>query len=282
VTNTDILERLADERPLVTVELRPPRTGLSSAESMDLWIDMYHATQRLARHDTLIFLTDNAVGVAEEENLRHLTANLASDVSRSQVVPFLTCKHALEYCHLYAARAHAQGFESLTVLGGDHTVGPPRCVPHAWHLRKQIRERIPGLTLGGWANPHRDAGEQAGFIESDDYTAEFYLTQVMSHHSVGKVAALLEELDRRGIDKPGVFGVFLYRSANPRTLAMLNDFFPVPAEEITREFDSGATPEEICARSIRALREAGARRVYVSNLGFRGVARRYERLLELI
>lgn len=282
MTAAPIRERLAADDPLVTVELRPPRTGLSSAESMDSWIDMYHATQRLARHDTLIFLTDNAVGVAEEENLRHLTSNLATDVSRSQVVPFLTCKHTLEYCHLYSARAHAQGFEALTVLGGDHTVGPPRCVPHAWELRKQIRERIPELTLGGWANPHRDAAEQAGFIESGDYTAEFYLTQVVSHHSAGKVEAFLEELDRRGIDTPGVFGVFLYRSANPRTLSMLGDFFPVPAEEITREFESGTSPEEICARSIRALREAGADRVYVSNLGFRGVASRYKRVLELI
>jgi hypothetical protein len=40
----------------------------------------------------------------------------------------------------------------------------------------------------------------------------------------------------------------------------------VPAEELTREFEQGATPEQICGRTIRALRNAGARHVYVSNL----------------
>lgn len=282
MTGLSLVERLSDDRPFVTVELRPPRAGLSSAESMDLWIDMHQATRRLARQDTAMFLTDNAVGVKEEENLRHLAANLATDVSRSSVVPFLTCKHSLEYCHLYAARAHAHGFEALTVLGGDHMVGPPRCVPHAWQLRQQIRERIPELVLGGWANPHRDPVEQAGYIAAEEYTADFLLTQVVSHHTVDRVADLLEELDRRGIDKPSVFGVFLYRSANPKTLAVLGEFFPVPAEQLTREFEAGASPEEVCARSIRALRDAGARNVYVSNLGFRGVAPRLERVLELL
>ena len=75
-----MLQRLRQDRPLAAVELRPPRTGLSAADSMELWIDMYHSIQRLARHDTVIFLTDNAVGLSEEENLAHLTANLAGDV----------------------------------------------------------------------------------------------------------------------------------------------------------------------------------------------------------
>ena len=56
-----MLQRLREDRPLATVELRPPRTGLSSAATMELWIDMYHSIQRLTRHDTIIFLTDNAV-----------------------------------------------------------------------------------------------------------------------------------------------------------------------------------------------------------------------------
>ena len=29
---------------------------------------------------------------------------------------------------------------------------------------------------------------------------------------------------------PGIFGVFYYRSANPKTLEMLKQFLPVPAE----------------------------------------------------
>ena len=33
-----------------------------------------------------------------------------------------------------------------------------------------------------------------------------------------------------------------------------------------QEFAEGATPDEICARTIRALRAAGVKHVYVSNL----------------
>ncbi len=249
---------------------------------MELWIDMYHSIQRLTRHDTIIFLTDNAVGLSEEENLAHLTANLAGDVDPSRIVPFLTSKHSLEYCLMYAARAASKGFEALTVLGGDHTVGPPRCVPHARELRSLIRRREPRLDLGGWANPHRPAAEQVDYLLDDRFEAAFYLTQVVSHHSVRAVEQFLKEARRRGVTQPPVFGVFLYRSANPGTLARLGDFFPVPAAELTREFEAGLTPEEICAKTVKALREVGADKVYLSNLGFEQVDTRYRRIMRLL
>jgi hypothetical protein len=65
---------------------------------------------------------------------------------------------------------------------------------------------------------------------------------------------------------PGIFGVFYYRSANPRTLAALKQFLPVPVDELRAEFAGGASAEEICARTIRELREQGVRHFYVSNL----------------
>lgn len=277
-----VLQRLREDRPLAAVELRPPRTGLSSADTMEVWIDMYHSIQRLARHDTIIFLTDNAVGLSEEENLAHLTANLAGDVDASRIVPFLTSKHSIEYCLMHASRAASHGFEALTVLGGDHTVGPPRCVPHARELRSLIRLRVARLDLGGWANPHRPASEQVDYLLDDRFEAEFYLTQVVSHHSIRAVERFLEEARRRGVTQPGVFGVFLYRSANPETLARLADFFPVPAAELTREFAAGLTPEEICAKTVRALREVGADKVYLSNLGFGQVEARYRRIMAAV
>jgi hypothetical protein len=279
---TSVLQRLRETRPLAAVELRPPRTGLSSADTMELWIDMYHSIQRLTRHETIIFLTDNAVGLSEEENLAHLTANLAGDVDPSRIVPFLTSKHSIEYCLMYASRAASHGFEALTVLGGDHTVGPPRCVPHARELRSLIRRRVPKLDLGGWANPHRPAAEQVDYLLDDRFEAEFYLTQVVSHHSIRAVEQFLKEARRRGVQQPGVFGVFLYRSANPVTLARLADFFPVPVAELTREFEAGLRPEEICAKTVRALREVGADKVYLSNLGFEQVDTRYRRIMKLL
>ncbi len=279
---SSVLQRLRQDRPLAAVELRPPRTGLSAADSMELWIDMYHSIQRLARHDTVIFLTDNAVGLSEEENLGHLTANLAGDVDPRHIVPFLTSKHSIEYCLMHASRAASYGFEALTVLGGDHTAGPPRCVPHARELRTLIRRRVPRLNLGGWANPHRPAEEQVEFLLNPKFEADFYLTQIVSHHSIAAVERFLNEARRRGVSYPGVFGVFLYRSANPATLAKLADFFPVPAAELTREFEAGMSPEEICARSVRMLREIGADKVYLSNLGFHQVEARYRKIVELL
>ena len=97
---------------------------MSYDASVDAWIDMYHSIRRLARQDTLIFLTDNAIGQAEEENLAHLTANLAGELAPARIVPFLTAKHSLDYIQLYAARAASHGFEALTVVGGDRVRRP--------------------------------------------------------------------------------------------------------------------------------------------------------------
>jgi 5,10-methylenetetrahydrofolate reductase len=255
---------------------------MSYDASVDAWIDMYHSVRRLARQDTLIFLTDNAIGQAEEENLAHLTANLAGELAPARIVPFLTAKHSLDYIQLYAARAASHGFEALTVVGGDASGGLPRCFPHAYQLRQWLRRRVPSLGLGGWVNPLRNPAEQVDFLLSPEFGAEFFLTQIVSHHSVVRVERFLDEARRRGVPYPGVFGVFLYRSANPRTLGQLGSFFPVPAEGVTRDFEEGLSPEEICARSIRALREVGVDKVYVSNLGFDRPEVRYRRILELL
>jgi len=152
------------------------------------------------------------------------------------------------------------------VLGGDKSVGPPRCVDHAWQLREQIRRHRTGLTLGGWANPHADAAAQVGHLLDGHLHAEFYLTQIVSHHNRAAVERFLEEGERRGLKMPGLFGVFYYRSANPRTLSTLSEFLPVPVDQLTQEFARGATAEDICARSIRELSEAGVRHFYLSNL----------------
>jgi hypothetical protein len=279
---TSVIRRLREDRPLVAVELRPPRSGMSYGASVDAWIDLYHSVRRLARQDTLIFLTDNAIGQAEEENLAHLTANLAGELVPAQIVPFLTAKHSLDYIQLYAARAASHGFEALTVVGGETSGGPARCFPHAYQLRRWLRQRVPSLGLGGWVNPLRDPAEQVDFLLNPEFEAEFFLTQIVSHHSVDRVERFLSEARRRQVPYPGVFGVFMYRSANPRTLQQLGSYFPVPAEGVTGDFEEGLSPEEICARSIKALREVGVDKVYVSNLGFERPDARYRRILELL
>lgn len=275
-----LVDNLRSGRRVIAAELRPPRAELEAAASRDAWIDTYHAVRSLARDGTFVFLTDSAVGSREEDNLRHLVINLGTDVPRSGVVPFLTCKHPLEFCLAYADRAHHHGFEALVVLGGDKSLGPPRSVDHAWQLREEIRQRVPNLALGGWANPHADAAAQVGHLLDEHVHAEFYLTQIVSHHSRRKVERFLEEGQRRGLSLSGLFGVFYYRSANPQTLAALKGFLPVPIEELTREFAEGATSEEICARSIRTLTDAGVRHFYISNLPLGRAALTLHRILE--
>ena len=251
---------------VIAAELRPPRTELDAAAGMDAWIDTYHTVRRLTRDEIFVFLTDSAVGQQEEDSLRHLSANLGTQTPRDRVVPFLTAKHTLAHCLGYADRARELGFAALVVLGGDRHVGAPRCVEHSRELRALIRTRQPALLLGGWANPARDPAAQVGYLLAPNATADFYLTQIVSHHDPAPVARFLNEGRRRGLLLPGLFGVFYYRSANPRTLATLRRFLGVPVEALTREFEAGATAEEVCACTIRALLDLGARHFYVSNL----------------
>jgi hypothetical protein len=262
----DLLSALRSGGSVFAAELRPPQAELAASDGMDAWIDAYHAVQRLTRQGTYVFLTDSAVGAHEEDNLRHLVTNLGNDVPRERIVPFLTAKHSLEYCVSYAERAQQNGFPALVVLGGDKSVGTPRAVAHAWQLRELLRQRGSALELGGWANPHTDAEQQVDYLTAPNFHAEFYLTQVVSHHHAAQVARFIEAAERRGLQLPGMFGVFYYRSANRRTLDALKRFLPVPAEGLTKEFGQGATPEEVCARTIRALTDAGARHFYISNL----------------
>lgn len=265
---------------VVAVELRPPRAELESAAGMDAWIDIFHTIRSFARLDVRVMVTDSAVGAQEENNLRHLVANLGDTVPRDQIVPFLTTKHSLEFCLAYTDQAAQGGFPSLVVLGGDKHVGRSRCLEHAWQLRRMIRERHPELELGGWANPVADPERQVEFLLAPDVNADFYLTQIVSHHQAASVGAFLDAGRRGGLTLPGVFGVFYYRSANPTTLDLLSAFLPVPVAGLLREFGEGATPEDVCARTIRALLDLGARHFYISNLPARRSAATLTAILE--
>jgi hypothetical protein len=277
---TGLLEALQGESSVFAAELRPPRAELDSSAGMDAWIDTYHAVRGLTRQNVGVFLTDSAVGTQEENNLRHLITNLGRDIVHSRVIPFLTSKHSLDFCLSYAEQAWQQGFSSLVVLGGDKSVGRARSVEHAWQLRRRIRERVPQLSLGGWANPYGDPEQQGAFIQDPSFTAEYYLTQIVSHLNPDPVGRFLAELDRRQIGHPGVFGVFYYRSANRRTLETLSRFLPVPVDALIAEFEAGASPAEICARTITGMRALGVRHFYISNLPLHGTAATLTEILD--
>jgi hypothetical protein len=119
-------------------------------------------------------------------------------------------------------------------------------------------------------------------MADERFHAEYFLTQVVSHHDMPSVEGFLAEYVKQGITLPGVFGVFYYRSANPKTLETLRQFLPVPADQLSREFSEGAAPELVCARTIRALRAAGVRHIYVSNLPITKARSTFERILALV
>lgn len=246
---------------------------------MDMWIDLSHSIRRVVALGGHLMLTDSAVGQEEEENLQHLAANLAGEVDARRIVPFLTCKHPFEYCLRYGGRARALGLEALTVVGGDDTTGPERCLPHAYLLRKRIRARIGDLALGGWLNPHADPARQAGFVLDPGFEADYLLTQVVSHHDLLAVEAWLAVSEANGIHLPTSFGVFYYRNGKRSSLERLSRFFPVPVDAVAEAFEAGVTPEAHCARSIVSLRELGVRNVYICNLGARHAGTLYDRIL---
>jgi hypothetical protein len=275
-----VLPALKSDLPVVAVELRPPRAELEAAAGIDAWIDTYHAIRGLVRQGVRVMVTDSAVGAQEENNLRHLVTNLGPDVPRNRVVPFLTTKHSLEFCLAYADQVVQHDFPALVVLGGDKHVGRARSVEHAWQLRRLVRDRHPGLPLGGWANPAADPARQVAFVGGDEFAADFYLTQIVSHHRLSEVEHFLEAAGRAGVSLPGIFGVFYYRSAKPATLDVLSHFLPVPAEALKAEFAAGATPVDVCARTIRELRRLGVRHFYVSNLPLTRTAHVLQTILE--
>jgi hypothetical protein len=277
-----ILDALRSGGSIHAAELRPPRAELNSPDGMDAWIDTYHAVRSLTRQDIRVFLTDSAVGTQEENNLRHLVNNLGQDINHDRVVPFLTTKHSLDFCLTYAEQAWQHGFSSLVILGGDKSVGRPRCVEHAWQLRREIRAREPRMALGGWANPHAETSRQIDFLADENFTAEYYLTQIVSHHDIDPVERFIRETARRGVGIPGVFGVFYYRSANPKTLDVLGRFLPVPATGLMREFGEGLSPVDVCARTLRALMDVGARHFYISNLPLHGTAATLGAIMERV
>jgi 5,10-methylenetetrahydrofolate reductase len=234
-------------------------------QSVDAWIDSSRLIRKITSLGRFVFLTDGAIGRREEPNLRHVTINLGAEGDRSHIIPILTTKHSLDYCLEFAQRSYTLGFTSLVVLGGDKSDDTPRCVEHAYELRRLIRQRVPGITLGGWASPH-GGRRQVEYMLHPEYSADFYLAQIVSHYQPWAIDEFVSETERLGVKIPGIFGVFYYRSASPKTFAMLSKFLPVPVDELTRDFATNVHPEEICARSVYALIQRGVKHVYVSNL----------------
>ena len=240
------------------------------------------AIRSLARQNVRVMITDSAVGAQEENNLRHLVANLGPELARAHVVPFLTSKHSLEFCLGYADQTAHHGFSVRRRARRRQARGPAA-------VRRNMRgscgstcvQRHPDLELGGWANPADAPERQVGFLLDAGANADFYLTQIASHHQAPQVEAFLDEARRRGLTTAGGFRRVLLPQ---RESGDAEDAATVPAgagrTALASEFAAGATPVDVCARTIRTLLDLGARHFYVSNLPLRRTAQTLNEILD--
>jgi len=68
------------------------------------------------------------------------------------------------------------------VLGGDKSLGAPRCVEHAWRLREQIRRRVPDL---------------AAILRASRIPVK--VSSVVNEHNAGEVRQFVSECRRIGV-----------------------------------------------------------------------------------
>jgi hypothetical protein len=130
-------------------------------------------------------------------------------------------------------------------------------VEHAWQFAVGDRSRQPELLLGGWANPHVDPAWQAELLASPEFAGEFFLTQIVSHHHAAAVERFVGELERRDVRTPGMFGVFFTEARSRRRWR----YQGVPAgagRGADARVREGATPVEICARTVRSAHRRGS------------------------
>ena len=196
-----IVERLRNEPSVIAAELRPPRAELETRASMDAWIDTYHAVRSLTREGTPVFLTDSAVGLKEEDNLRHLVSNLGSDGAavRDRAVPDLQASDRV----LHRLR-RSRGAAGIPGAGGARRRQERRAAALR-RARVGAARGDPPRTSRSWrsaAGPTRTraSSDQVGHLLDEHATAEFYLTQIVSHHSARPRAPVRRD---RGAARPG-------------------------------------------------------------------------------
>ena len=147
--------------------------------------------------------------------------------------------------------------------------GRPAAFPHAYQLRRWIRERMPSLDLGGWVNPLRDPAQQVDFLLDPGFEAEFYLTQIVSHHHLEQV----EALPRRGPPARRALSGRVRRlhlsERQPEDAGAAGQVLPgAGGGDHSRLRGRAIAGGDLRPHACAALREIGVEKVYVSNLGF--------------
>ena len=116
---------------------------------------------------------------------------LARGVPASRIIPFLSAKHSLDYCMMFARRAVSNGCEALAVVGGRHERPAPTLrrarVPASRH--HPVRVPFAHARGGGRIRTPTRPSRSTTFARGD-FEADFFLTQIVSHHSLSVVEAV--------------------------------------------------------------------------------------------
>ena len=189
-----LVEQLKSGTPVIAAELRPPRAELETAASMDAWIDTYHAVRGLTRGGH-VRLPDRQrrrpEGRRQPPPPRHQSRHRRAALAR-RPVPDLQA-HVGVLPRLRRSRAAPR----LRVAGGPRRRQARRAAALR-RARLAAARDDPRARAGAGARadgPIRtaNAAAQVQHLLDDRVTAEFYLTQIVSHHSRPAVERFLAE-----------------------------------------------------------------------------------------
>ena len=211
----DLLAALRSGASVFAAELRPPRAELAHAEGMDAWIDTYHAVRRLTRQGTFVFLTDSAVGArggrqpaAPGHESRAATCR-ASGSCRSSPRSI----RSSTACRTPSARTRAAFRRSWCSAATSRSARRDRSSTRGSCARCCASATARSRSAAGRIRMAIPSGRST-FSPTPDFHAEFYLTQIVSHHTSRRSRGSCETADGAASTLPGLFGVFYYRSAN--------------------------------------------------------------------
>ena len=259
----DLLSALRSGSSVFAAELRPPRAELATQRGhgrVDRHVSRGPAAD--ARRARTCSSPTAPSARRRKTTCGTWSLNLGNDVPRDRIVPFLTSKHPTRVPpfirrarapeRVQRARGARRRQERRRRRDASSTRGSSR---------KLLRDRDRTLALGGWANPHGDPDRQVDFLDGARFPRRVLPdADRQPSRPSSRWRASSRRRARRHLTLPGVFGVFYYRSANPRTLDALRAFLPVPTrganEGIRRRRDRRRCLRAYHSRSDRRRREA--------------------------
>lgn len=241
-----LVQRLAESRPVVSVEFFPPKTVEAETQFLN-------AARRIGELGTdFASITYGAGGTTRERTLRY--ASTLQDELGFTVMPHLTCVgHSRDELKTLLSDLKARGFPAIMALRGDPPKGETTFRPHPDGLRfgsdlvEMIREQFPGFEIGvgGYPETHPEAPDPATDLDHLGIKlragADFITTQLFLDNAV--YTRFVEAIRERGFSHPVLPGVLI-----PISLVQLRRFAGfcgtrIPPELEQRLIDAGDDAE---------------------------------------